>query len=123
MTANLQKICPEATFTCSAVDLPSTSLRWFFNGNEFVHYTFIMNDMYPVKVEPTNATFNNLLGGVDIQILEASINRDNPDRANFLSTMTVNVASVQNAGISIIDCGTFAIKTNISVRQIGWSEN
>lgn len=120
LTANSLKMCPEVTLTCSIVDLPSTSLRWFFNGNEFARYTISTNDFYPMQIEPENTTHYTLLGCINIRILEASVNEDNPDRANFLSTITCNVSSLQRAGISTISCGSF---TEMAIRYLPQEEN
>ena len=107
------------TFTCSAVGLPSTTSRWFFNGNQFALYTISITDIYPQTVEPQNATYNTLIGGVNIQILEANVNEDNPDVANFLSTMTVhNISALLGAGISNLECGSFAVRKNISIPDV-----
>lgn len=115
LTVNSMKICPEAAFTCTAMDLPSTSLRWFLNGDEFARYTFARNHLYPRNVEPENATYNMLIGVVNIQILEASVNENNADEANFLSILTINTTAANIAGSFVIQCGSLAVMESFTV--------
>ena len=53
--------------------------------------------------------YNALAGSVDIQVVAAELNEDNPDIANFLSIMKVNIAEIQKAGLTHISCGSFSI--------------
>ena len=105
MTASTSGICPKVTFTCSADML--TVLRWFVSDDLFATYDVIPSDLYPLTVEPVNATYNALVGGVNVQILAASLNEDNQDFASFLSTMTVNISALQDAGVTNVSCGVF----------------
>ncbi len=114
LTASSSNVCPEVTFSCSAVDL-LTTLRWFFNDELFATYAYIPTHEYPFTLLPGNATYNALVGGVDIQILEASPNEDNPDSATYLSTMTMNVSALQGAGVSTVSCGSFTRKSSLNV--------
>ena len=104
LTASKSGLCPAVTFTCSAVNL-DTVLRWFVNDDLFASYDLIPSDMYPLTVEPVNATYNALVGGADVQILAASLNEENQNFASFLSTMTVNISALQDAGVSHVSCG------------------
>ncbi len=114
MTASSSNVCPEVTFSCSAVDF-LTTLRWFFNDDLFATYAYIPTPEYPFTVLPGNATYNALVGSVDIQILEVSLNEDDPDMASFLSTMTVNISALQGAGVSTVSCGGFSQRSNIDI--------
>ena len=99
-------VCPEVTFICTAVDLLSVSLRWFFNNDLLAVYTVTANHRYPFSVVPLNETYSILVGGVDIQILEANPNENNPDIVSFCSSITFNnISQLQVAGISEISCG------------------
>ena len=102
------------TFNCSVVDLPAT-LRWFIDNNEFATSPFVPSNSYPLSVEPTNATYNALVGGVNVQILAASLNVDNRDMASFLSTMTVNISALSEAGVSSISCGSFETSSRVMI--------
>ena len=95
------------TFTCSAVDLPTNVLRWFVNDDLFASYDVIPSDVYPLTVELTNTTYNDLVGGVDVQILAASLNEDDQSFASFLSTMTANISALQDVGVTNVSCGRF----------------
>ena len=115
MTVDTFETCPYVTLICSAVDLPDTALRWFFDDDftSFAAYTFDPNNnAYPIHVAPRNRTYNSLLGGVNIQILNASRNED---MASFLSTMMVNVSRLQAAGVSTIKCGSTGTQSTISI--------
>ncbi len=113
LTTNVSHLCPEVVFTCSAIDLPSTTLRWFISGELIATYAFIPNVEYPVTVEVENATLNTLAGSdVDIQILEASLNEDDPDIASFISIMTVNTSAL---GSAIIGCGIFSTMSTLTL--------
>ncbi len=114
LTASLSNVCPGVTLTCNAVDLPTSILRWFFNSDQLAFYVYNM-DQYPFPVEPQNVTLNDLVGGVDIQILEASLNVNDRDITNFLSTMTVNISALQVAGINNISCGSRGRKTTFNL--------
>ncbi len=104
------------TFTCSAVDLPSTVLRWFLNGDYFALYALDETDLYPLPVQPLNATYNSQVGSVDIQILSASPNQDNQDIASFVSKMTVTISALQKAGISTVSCGSIGRRSTVNVQ-------
>ena len=100
-------MCPIITVTCSAENLRSTVLRWFFDDTLFALYALGASEDYPVAVPLVNTTN---VGQVDIQILAAT---HNLDVASFLSTMTTNFSALQEAQISEISCGTFSIRSNI----------
>ena len=97
------------------MDIQAT-LQWFFSDRQFALYPISQTDSYPLTVEPQDTTLNTLVGGVDIQILSASLNEDNPDQASFLSTMTVNISALQGAGVSTISCGSLGVRQTIGVR-------
>ena len=99
-------VCPEATFICTAESLNSSNLRWFLNDYFFATYAIILSHQYPFSLEPQNLTYSTLVGGVDIQILEANPNENNPDIVSFRSSITFNnISQLQVAGISVISCG------------------
>ena len=105
-------LCPEVNFICSAVDLPSTVLRWFFNDVEYATYVFGSMHEFPQAVQTRNTTYTEV-SGVDIQILNASLNEDNQDVASFLSAMTANISALQGAGVSTVSCGSSSIRSTI----------
>ena len=111
LTVSNASICPNVTFNCSAINLPSTTLRWFFNNEQFAQYPLTPGDTYPMVIQPTNTTLSGLVGDVAIQILEATNREDNPDVASFLSTMTVNISALKEAGVTEVSCGRFDIMT------------
>ena len=82
-------------------------MRWFFNDQLFAVKDVIFISQYPFTVEPRNATYNALVGGVDIQILGASQNQNNLDVISFNSTLTVNISALQRVGVTNISCGLF----------------
>ena len=88
-----------------AMDIVGTSVRWFFNDELFALQDIVNIDEYPFTVEPRNATYNALVGGVNIQIITAG---PNVDLASFNSTLTVNISALQTAGVSSISCGLFS---------------
>ena len=101
-------VCPEVTFNCTAEDLMSTNLRWFLNNDLFALYTTLDlgGHNYPSSLDPLNLTYSTLVGGVDIQILEANPNENNPDIVSFRSSITFNnISQLQVAEISVISCG------------------
>ena len=96
-------VCPEVTFVCTAEDLPSTNLRWFLNDDLFAIYTTGQSDSI---INPENITYSTLVGGVNIQILRANPNENDPDIVSFRSSiMFNNISKLQVAGISEISCG------------------
>ncbi len=115
MTASSSNVCPEVTFSCSAVEFSQTTFRWFFNDDLFAAYPYSPNHQYPFTVPPENATYNALVGGVDVQILEASLNEDDSDIVTFLSTMTVNISALRGAGVSTVGCGRFSQRSSVNI--------
>lgn len=107
--------CPEVIFTCSAMNLPTTIFRWFFNDDLFARYEFDFNGEYPLSVQPVNATYSVVLGGVNVQMVAATLNDNNQDIANFISTMTVDILTVQEAGVTSVSCGSNAIRHTLSL--------
>ena len=101
------------TLTCSAEDLQSTVLRWFFNNEQFAQYAITPTHSYPFTVMSENASLS-ALAGVDIQVRSVDLDDENPDLATFISTLTImNILALQEVGISAtINCGTFGIRSN-----------
>ena len=91
-----------------AVDIVGTNSRWFFNDELFASVDIVSIDQYPFTVEPSNATYNTLVGGVDVQILAASQNESNLDVVSFNSTLTVNISALQIVGVTTVSCGLFS---------------
>ncbi len=108
-------MCHEVTYTCSAVDLASISLQWFFNDLQFAFYSIRLTDEYPVTVEPQGGNFIALASEVNITILVAKPNENNANMATFLSTMTVNISALREAGVSTVSCGDFVTSPNITL--------
>ncbi len=83
------------------MDLPSTTLTWFFNDDEFALYR-LAQDQYPLTVNPLNATYAALIGGVDIQILDARHLTEANDTATFISTLRVlNISTVETVELVV----------------------
>ena len=95
--------CPEVTFTCTALDLQSSALRWFLDGDGVAVYTLSPSHKYPRSVEPE---YRKSWGDVAVQILMATIN-DNG--FSFWSTIAVNISVLKMAEISSISCGPFRV--------------
>ena len=103
---NPPNVCPKVTFNCSADNLQSSILRWFINDKVFATYAISPNHQYPLSLMPENETYSALLGGVDIQIVTASSNEDQPDIITSIqSTMTVNISALQVSGVTNVSCG------------------
>ncbi len=109
---NLSRVCPEATFTCSAVNLASTALIWFLNDAEISLYTFMSGDQFPINGLVTNASLASQIGGVDVKILSAM---QTQSLRSFLSTMTVNISALREVGIYSISCGSITERTSITI--------
>lgn len=112
---SLSETCPIVTITCSAENIPSTVLRWFFDDTTFAIHAFRSSENYPLSVFPENETFNDIVGGVDIRILSASNNESNLDVASFFSVMTANFSALKKAQVSQIGCGTFILRNTLEV--------
>ena len=59
-----------------------------------------------------NETFNAAVGGVAVRILVAN-------RTNFLSTMTVNISALQEAGITTVQCGNLGTSSKLRATSSG----
>ena len=117
MISRPSDICPDVTFICSAVDLPSTVLRWFFNDELFALHSFVPSDSYPIAAQLiVNMDLNIQLGDVDIKIEEASQPDLTVEVANFLSTMKLNISALQVRRVANVSCGSTEVRisTNIS---------
>lgn len=115
LAPGLEETCPIVMVTCSVENIPSTVLRWFFDDTTFAIHTFRSSENYPLSVSPENETFNDIVGGVHIQILSASHNESNLDVASFQSVLTANFSALQKAQVSEISCGTFMLRDNLAV--------
>ena len=106
MSVTSPGVCPEVLFDCNAVGLSSDSLRWYFDDDLFAVYNLDENDQYPLVLNPRNVTYSTLVGGVDIQILEATPNENNANIVRYRSSLIFsNISQLQVAGISEISCG------------------
>lgn len=79
---------------------------------------------YPVTIYPSNETYDALVGGARILVLNATPNVDNLDSSSFLSIMTVNISTLQGVGVSNISCGLFFMMSTLTVSfnpKNGWS--
>ena len=101
-------VCPQATFNCSATDLPSTTLRWFINDDIIAAYPYDprASDQFPQNIQ-SMSTY-----GVTIRILEASLNTSSMDRASFHSTLSGNLSVIREMGGHNISCGSTGTKSN-----------
>ena len=105
-------VCPQVTFNCTAVDLPSTTLRWFINDDVIAHYAYDPNHRFPNDdaIVSTNQT-----DVVTIEIVEASYSDSSLDRANFYSTLTTNLSAIKVLGGSSISCGSLGTKSTTGI--------
>ena len=107
MTTNSSDVCPEVTFTCTAVDLLSTTFRWFSDGDQIALYAISPTDTYPLEPMVTR-------DDVNVTILQGNLNQNNVE-ASYISTLTVNILALQSANISFIECGSLASRANITL--------
>ena len=108
LAANSSNVCPSATFTCSALNLPSV-LRWFLDDSDDDIYSCTFNSDCQSPFEMV-LNINGQAIAVDIRILEANQIDDDLDNNNFLSTMMVNVSALLSARISAVSCGSFVTR-------------
>ena len=109
-------VCPEVTFSCLTENLQSSILRWFINDEVFATYAISPNHQYPLSLMPENETYSALLGGVDIQIVTASSNEDQPDIITSIqSTMTVNISALQVSGVTNVSCGLTNTRSYVNI--------
>ena len=104
-------VCPEASFQCSAVNLPSLLLLWYLNGRPVAQYTLpvIQPDDYPLSFSPAG------LDGVTIEIRSASLSTDAANSANFLSTLSVaNLTTLREASATTTSsCGSTGTRSSV----------
>ena len=107
----LAGVCPQVTFNCTAVDIPSTTLRWFINDDIIASYPYDSNHQFP-KDHTITTMSSPWRDVVMIQIVEASYNDNNHDRGNFQSTLTTNLSAVRELGGENVTCGSAGTKSN-----------
>ena len=105
LTTNYSTECPNATFTCSAVNFPSTTIRWFLNEDVIAIYPIYPADEYPLKIMTTPPD-------VDVYIQEANSRNG---LSSFLSFITVNISALRSAMIDFISCGELFLRMSINV--------
>ena len=103
---HLNVTCPLTSLTCTAVNIPGSSLRWFV-GEESLAYSFEPSDVYPLQLPVPS----DLTGVMMVQITAASLNETSVT-ANFLSVTSVNVSALMNAGVTEISCGNLFSRSN-----------
>ena len=101
LNVSTSSACPEVTFTCYAVNVPSFAFRWFDENIPVATYLFSPSDLYPLVLVQSNA--------VQIVISAASLNEDNQDLISILSTATVNTSALQGQ----LSCGSFIMRSNL----------
>ena len=99
-------VCPQATFNCSATDLPSTTLRWFINDDIIASYPYDPSHEFPRNIQSMSTH------RVTIRILQASFNASSMDTANFYSTLSGNLSVIREMGGHNISCGSTGTKSN-----------
>ena len=111
-------ICPQMTFNCTAVDLPSTTLRWFINDDIIAAYPYDPDNQFPYNETLASSPWTDV---VMIQIVEASYSDSSRDRANFYSTLTANLSALVMLGGNSISCGSIGTRstTGIDFQYIG----
>ena len=95
-------ICPLVTFSCTAVDFPSETLRWFLNNDLVGAYPFESNTAYPFIATSTRPNV------IMIQILQASINQN---LFSYSSTLTANSSIFIQEAVSIT-CGSLSLRSD-----------
>ena len=98
-------VCPQATFNCTATDLPSTTLRWFINDDIIASYPYDPSHQFPRNI-------SMLTHGVTIHILQASFSNSSMDTANFNSTLSGSLSVIREMGGHNISCGSAGTKSN-----------
>ena len=100
-------ICPQVTFTCSALNLPSLTLFWFFNDTPIAQYDIaVVGEDWFVPPPPALAEV------VTIEIVNASLSGSYSDSANFVSTLRTSIPMLRAAGITNISCGSISNRSN-----------
>ena len=105
-------ICPQVTFNCTAVDLPSTTLRWFINDDIIAAYPYDPDHQFPYNETLVSSPWREV---VMIQIMNASYSVSNRDRGNFYSTLTANLSALVILGGNDISCGSTGTKSAIAL--------
>ena len=112
-------VCPQATFNCTVIDLPSTTLRWFINDDIIASYPYDPSHQFPRDIQSMSTH------GVTIRILQASFSASSMDTANFHSTLSGNLSVIREMGGHSISCGSTGTKSNavnldsVHIRGIG----
>ena len=107
----------QVTFNCTAVDLPSTTLRWFINDDVIASYPYIPTHQFPYNETLVSSPWT---GVVIIQIVEASYSENSLDRVNFYSTLTTtNLSALAMLGGNNFSCGSPGTTTGIDFQYIG----
>ena len=111
-------VCPQVTFNCTAVDLPSTTLRWFINDDVIAAYPYDPNHQFPYNETLASSPWRDV---VMILIVNGSYSDATFDRANFYSTLTANLSAIKMFRGNNIRCGSLATKnsTGIDFQYIG----
>ena len=105
-------VCPQVTFNCAAVDLPSTTLRWFINDDIIASYPHDPDHQFPYDDTIVSPPWTDVMM---IQIVNASLSNSSRDRANFYSTLTTNLSAIVLLGGNNISCGSLGIKSAVAI--------
>ena len=97
--------CPLTSLNCTAVDIPGSVLRWFFDEDDAITYLFRPDDQYPLQLSAPSC----LSGVMMVQIMNAF---RNGSTFHFISIMSANVSALVNAGVTEISCGDFFPRSN-----------
>ena len=97
--------CPLTSLNCTAVDIPGSVLRWFFDEDDAITYLFRPDDQYPLQLSVPS----RLSGVMMVQIMNAF---RNGSTFHFISIMSANVSALVNAGVTEISCGDFVSRSN-----------
>ena len=116
MNSSFGTICPQVIFTCSALNLPSLALYWFFNDTPVAlyHIAVVGEDRF---VPPPPA----LAEVVTIEIVKTSLSVS--DSANFISTLRTMVPMLRDAGVTNISCGSISNRSNVNHLNFAISKN
>lgn len=103
--------CPKGrvTFTCTANDLASSSIRWFLNGDQITSYSITPGDSYPINL-PVSNTLNASVG-LMVEVVRGQT--DSQGDVSFVNTtLTLNLTYVIGSRATI-SCGSFkAVNTS-----------
>ena len=103
-------------FQCSAWNLSSLELIWFFDDTKVAQYTIPVVDQneYPFPLPSPPELANNVII-ITIETASTSLSGNDTSRANFESTLRTSLPSLRRAGVNIISCGSSVERKNYTL--------